>query len=345
MFKKIFILFSFFFFFNSLNAQFIPKRWSEVYIDSARTVYLDTTSIRNREKQYIFWALEVLKNPMSVERIPEKIYRTKSQYVVNGITDKFNMIGVLYYDKKGKLVGENYARGLTGSGDVFSKPVEENPLVALLTNKVEEYLNSKLEKTGVKPEDSTTSEYIARLRSLLKNDGDLLNSQNTDEKKAQPKSNSDSLASLIDKKKETVSVLPLPGKEKSDKRANYRKKEKYKDVINLKKNSDKEELEKKKPIDSKIPLKKYKYDSESERSVSKTIFTDGEKYIVQISSWKNRKIAENQRNILLKLGYNAFITQVYIKRKRGTWNRVRVGYFDTVREARKIQKEIKRKLK
>jgi cell division protein FtsN len=323
----------------------------EVYTDSARTVYLDTTSIRNREKQYIFWALEVLKNPMSVERVPEKIYRTKSQYVVNGITDKFNMIGVLYYDKKGKLVGENYARGMTGSGDVFSKPVEEDPLVALLTNKVEEYLNDKLEKTGVKPEDTTTSEYISRLQSLLRKDGELSNSQNTVEKKTPSKSRTDSLVSSIGKnKKETVRALPLPGKEKENKKYDYVKKNKYTDIVKLKKSSEKNDLSKlekseKKPTDSKIQPKKYNYNSDSERSVTRTIFTDGKKFIVQISSWKNKKIAENQKNLLLKLGYNAFITQVYIKRKRGAWNRVRVGYFNTLKEAKKIQREIKRKLK
>jgi cell division protein FtsN/nucleoid DNA-binding protein len=68
-------------------------------------------------------------------------------------------------------------------------------------------------------------------------------------------------------------------------------------------------------------------------SITDRIYFDGQKYTVQISSWKSKTIAEHEVQRLKKLGFDAFIYRVYIKSKDGTWNRVRIGYFESKNEA------------
>ncbi len=82
------------------------------------------------------------------------------------------------------------------------------------------------------------------------------------------------------------------------------------------------------------------YDLNSERLVSKTIFTDGNKFCIQISSWKEQWKAEREVNKLKNMGHNAFIVKVNIPGK-GIWYRVRVGYFSTSTEAENYEKSMK----
>ncbi len=77
---------------------------------------------------------------------------------------------------------------------------------------------------------------------------------------------------------------------------------------------------------------------QKETKVGNNIYFDGKEYMVQVSSWKNRKIAERQTKQLLKKGYNAFIVKVYLSLLGGKWYRVRVGGFKTKGEALKFLK-------
>ncbi len=76
-------------------------------------------------------------------------------------------------------------------------------------------------------------------------------------------------------------------------------------------------------------------------SITDRIYYDGQKYTVQISSWRSKTIAEHEAQRLNKLGFDAFIYRVYIKSKDGTWNRVRIGYFDSKNEASEFLKRNK----
>ncbi|MFN3695653.1 MAG: SPOR domain-containing protein, partial [Ignavibacterium sp.] len=78
-----------------------------------------------------------------------------------------------------------------------------------------------------------------------------------------------------------------------------------------------------------------------ERNVGGMIFTDGYKYCVQASSWRNKTKAESEVQRLKSLGYNAFIVEANLPELDGVWYRVRVGFFDTLDEARKIRTAIR----
>lgn len=90
------------------------------------------------------------------------------------------------------------------------------------------------------------------------------------------------------------------------------------------------------------PVEEIKQDAEqtglyrkltNDMQVSPQIYSDGTNFTVQVSSWKSTTIAENEVAKLKKLGYDAFIFQVFLESKNSTWNRVRIGYFNSMKEA------------
>ncbi|MEG8945633.1 SPOR domain-containing protein [Rosettibacter firmus] len=90
----------------------------------------------------------------------------------------------------------------------------------------------------------------------------------------------------------------------------------------------------------KPEIESEEYNFENERVVYKTIFTDGNKYCIQISSWKEEYKAQNEVDKLKSKGHNAFYIKVNIPGK-GDWYRVRIGYFSTLREAEEYLKEMR----
>ena len=79
---------------------------------------------------------------------------------------------------------------------------------------------------------------------------------------------------------------------------------------------------------------------ENEREVEKNIYYDGFVYNVQISSWKQEKIAQNEVNKLVKGGFPAYKVKVYIPKFDGYWHRVRIGPFTSLQEAEETLKKV-----
>lgn len=80
-----------------------------------------------------------------------------------------------------------------------------------------------------------------------------------------------------------------------------------------------------------------------ESEVSKNIFFDGKQYSLQVSSWKQKSVAESEVNKLINKGYNAYINKMYIEEFKDTWNRVRIGPFNTLGEAKAAQLKLNTK--
>ena len=83
------------------------------------------------------------------------------------------------------------------------------------------------------------------------------------------------------------------------------------------------------------------YNIDNEQNVTNTIFTDGNLFLVQISSWKTSSVAKNEVQKLINKGFNAFIHEVYIPSKKANYNRVRVGFFSSLSEAQEAERKIK----
>lgn len=70
-----------------------------------------------------------------------------------------------------------------------------------------------------------------------------------------------------------------------------------------------------------------------ETKVRDMVYFDGKFYSFQTSSWKAKAKAEQEVNRLRALGLNAFAVEVNLPEKGGTWYRVRVGSFNSEKEA------------
>ena len=360
--KKIAEFLLVFFLFASFQyAQFLPRKWVKVYEDSTAKVYVDTTSIRERSSQIILWTLEDYTQGKSVRGIPQTVFRAKNQYVINDLTKRFSTLGSLYYDKLGKLIGDNYNRNITGAGEIFSKPVNLNLKIKSIYDFTKKYLNSSLRsREKIAKSDSSEIESPKRAEKTV-------SETPKDTVRETAKKKTDIPAFSLSK---SATQKPIPKKKNTKPKKSVARelsREKIvatpQTVFQLKNEKPlastelpkpkvpvipKEDITKKSPTTStKAPgevSKAGKYNSKKERFVTSTILTDGNLYVIQVSSWKNSRIAQKQLEKLKKLGYNAFIVRVYIKRKHGTWNRVRVGYFKTLREAKKIEKKIRKQI-
>lgn len=67
--------------------------------------------------------------------------------------------------------------------------------------------------------------------------------------------------------------------------------------------------------------------------VNQSSYFDGKNYSYQTSSWPRKLRAEQEVKRLRALGINAFIVKAYLPQKGGTWYRVRVGSFNSEKEA------------
>ncbi|MBK9099364.1 MAG: OmpA family protein [bacterium] len=84
------------------------------------------------------------------------------------------------------------------------------------------------------------------------------------------------------------------------------------------------------------------YNPAIEKHVGNMIFTDGNTYCFQVSSFRYRSQAEKEALQLRNKGENAFVVEANLPELDGTWYRVRVGYFNSLSEARQKKEELKR---
>jgi hypothetical protein len=77
-------------------------------------------------------------------------------------------------------------------------------------------------------------------------------------------------------------------------------------------------------------------DFPNEVKISNTLYKVGNKYMVQVSSWKRSSRAITIVEKLRRAGYNAFIVKAYLPSLGGTWYRVRIGFFKTLEEAKEF---------
>ena len=83
------------------------------------------------------------------------------------------------------------------------------------------------------------------------------------------------------------------------------------------------------------------YKIDKEYLVKNMIFTDGNLYTAQISSWRTVGKAEDKVKELKEMGYNAFIKEIYIDKMYQYWFQVRIGYFKTYREALELAEKLR----
>ncbi len=114
------------------------------------------------------------------------------------------------------------------------------------------------------------------------------------------------------------------------------------------------EQEPKEPVQQAVPQKRevvriqgkgnkglYR-DGAGERLVSNRIFENNGTYSVQVSSFKTQSVAEKDARRLQKLGHDAFIVKAFVAKLNADYYRVRVGYFNTQKQAEEFSASLKR---
>lgn len=101
------------------------------------------------------------------------------------------------------------------------------------------------------------------------------------------------------------------------------------------------------PVDEfgcpKVQIEKPKtlgYNYNKEVLLQDMIFTDGDLYQIQASSWRTKRKAESEAVKLKAKGHNSFVVEAMIPQKGGKWFRVRIGMFNTLQEAREYRNKL-----
>jgi cell division septation protein DedD len=198
----------------------------------------------------------------------------------------------------------------------------------------DENLNAKSEKRESKRAEKNAEFPVekAKIESPIEkivtnrtNDFDFKNDANTkvevtkDEKNTIENVIKEELNSEIEKTKEKQNIIEPPKVEAKEKA-----------VVNPKTS-----------IVNEVEVPKTEYNNQNEKEISTAIFTDGNQFCIQISSWKNKAQAEKEVKSLQNKGYNAFVVSAKPKNRNDIWHRVRVGFFDLLKDAIKIQQQIK----
>ena len=71
----------------------------------------------------------------------------------------------------------------------------------------------------------------------------------------------------------------------------------------------------------------------NEVRINNRIYSDGKRFMVQVSSFKTKNRAENDAYKYKNLGHDAFIVEANLPQLGGTWYRVRIGYFNSQKDA------------
>lgn len=344
--------------FLNIPGQTLRQKWAIISDAGDKVTYVDTSSIRHADDQISVWVMETFRDSLQIQQGMPYVSRIKTQYLLNKAKRKYSIIGKLYYDKRGRLVGESSRPSFSVGGETFALSIDDNNHVLFILKNVLQYLgedysfysvdNTKepiiLEKNNEKIEDKPDED------SVLTQDNSGIVRVELDEYKSNnrikeaPKEEFDSSITAAAENDEQSRRLPQTiGDESvriydpiSGESVRLRTEKESNPVLP----SAPVPKEQPRKTETEKPPKRNTYNVSSEKNVTTTIFTDGTKYCFQVSSWKNKSIAERERDKLKAKGHNAFIVEAQpFGENRGTWYRVRVGYFDTLQEARSEQRK------
>jgi cell division septation protein DedD len=287
-----------------VKGQESKRSWFIIQDSHDKVVYVDTSNIELTDNQLFVRNIIMYRQPVFMHTLQQNVKKSKSHLLFDTEQNTYSVIGAIFYDVKGEIIGESNDVGVTSGAANYSLKIQDGSVYDIIKEKALEYLTTN----RITPEPSNylvqrSDEIIAKVDSVEKEE----------------------------KKKKEIAQLNKPKQPKTEVKL-----EEPKPKI------PKSPVIKEAVVDKKVESKpkEKKYDADRERAVTGLIFTDGRTFCFQVSSWKREKIAKQEVERLKKKGYDAFYVNAEIP-NRGTWYRVRVGYFDSLEEAEKYQKIVK----
>ncbi|MCF6268370.1 MAG: SPOR domain-containing protein [Melioribacteraceae bacterium] len=344
LFKILFLLLIF----NFVNAQSISSDWTPIISDEESTLYLNSSKIIGYGNEISVWVIEKFEET-SKSNMDEKISKIKTHYLFDKMKKRYAEVGIIYYDNKGKIINRSSKSNFQATSAAFMTPIQSDPKVEIIYKEVISFLITgdivSIVESDEKENDNANMEIPSVHRQLAEK-------QKED---VQLSINKDSVPEKI------APIEKAPNSSARMELAVIKASEKGTDAVDLTKESwtdipiieERLEITEKPTIVSVTAAKEFnkiydsiniqepvrsEYNSNNERALKNAIFTDGNLYCFQVSSWKTKAYADRELNKLLSDGYNAFIISVKPKHKRSIWHRVRVGYFNSLKEVKSVQR-------
>jgi len=361
-------------------AQTPGPKWVTILDLADQKVFVDTSTIKEYQNQISVLSITFFKTPQKIESLNGLASSVKSRILFNLGIQKYSTIGTLYYDDKLKILGETSLPGFAGNSEAFSVPIDSNQIVSLIYSYCLKYLN-RGERTITEKDFSANSDQTKKALDKLnpKQTKPIEKNPPLQKQKVEQKENALDIvkekfdeqrkekgkASINDIQTESKSD-PVPSISKVEKDLTKKTDKKETASTNTKNNLDaistaaqdtsvkvidnlaKKRAEALRTLTSKTKVVKAETNEKtaiktntSETNPKETIFLDGGKYSFQVSSWKSKTKAESEAAKLKSQGHNSFIVEAFVNKRRGTWYRVRIGYFDTLEEAEAYQSKLK----
>ncbi|MAT58838.1 MAG: hypothetical protein CMF23_12770 [Ignavibacteriae bacterium] len=349
-----------------LQSQTIDKKWVIIQDIDDRIVYLDTSTLKMMNNQISAWTNIYYREPIELSPFQPKARSVKSQFLINPVTRKFQVIGSIYYDDKGAMVSES-SNSRFGIGN-FQSDVDDVSGMEIVLEKAQEYLNNgKITSSPSQVDFSSMQKPTTQTEKTSNPDSSKTLVNDSEQEKGNDfyrinksgkvvYTSPPDIASIYDNSIEDKTEIKFETDEDSKDDSVNINKEQISSVTEVQPESYTEPVIDEKPIEvpvsenqqesisdltPKQTLEEKTYNIDNEQNVTNTIFTDGNLFLVQISSWKTSSVAKNEVQKLINKGFNAFIHEVYIPSKKANYNRVRVGFFSSLSEAQEAERKIK----
>lgn len=338
--------------FSSLLSQELSDSWKLIKSDVVSDILIEPTNIIEYGNEISVWSIEKLKEPKNSEN-DEKIFSIKTHFLFNKMKKRYAEIGVLYYDDRGGIVNRSSKSSFSSGPSAFMTPLSYNPNAEIIYNEVISYLISG----NIATVEYNLDKNYDKVGSFEPPEN-LINLVDRNEVLGDPKTEINT--PFVIKEKNNTKVPPIITIENDKPDENLNEVETSEDSWNvIPKIEERLELNEKPTVKSLASLKEYNktdlfgsinivvdkvkdYNLSNERALKNATFTDGNLFCIQVSSWKTKSYADRELNKLLAKGYNAYLVSVKPKHKNSIWHRVRVGFFDTFKQAESTQREIKR---
>ncbi len=328
----ILIVFSF----NLIFSQKLSDNWKRIKSDNISEIFLDPTKIVEYGNEISVWAFEKLVEPKTTDK-NEKIYSIKTHYLFNKMKKRFAEIGVIYYGAKGGIVNRSSKSSFNGGPTAFTTPISASKNAEVVYKEVISYLitGNVAEVDSKKNNDK---------KKLDDNEKEKVESKNEVTEQVQKEKKNVPVTVETESKELSVAVTSKVGVNSGPSvKTNKLENNKTIDISSIPKSQvTLKEIDRVKlPSLPEIKADKNEYNLQNERAMKNAIFTDGNLFCFQVSSWKTKSYADREVKKLLAKGYNAFLVSVKPKHKHSIWHRVRVGYFNSLNETKRVQRKIR----
>lgn len=110
-----------------LFSQIHKDNWVPVNVDDENKIYLNTNGLTISKNGDIFvWVLEENKIPVTIESINNKVYKTKTYFLLNKNIRRYSILQIILYDKNDNVIKNyTYQRNMDNKDFRYSSPIME----------------------------------------------------------------------------------------------------------------------------------------------------------------------------------------------------------------------------